>query len=202
MKKNEQKNKDTKNKIKRGVTTILIITLILVGTFFSLYLYINNEKGQNFNINDDTVQSDSVLEDLEIDIDGDGKKDKDVIGSITINSINLIKAPIKEGTDMTTLNEYIGHFPSTSILEGNVAFCGHNRGYLKNYFENLKNVSLGDEIIYETKYETKIYKISEVKKVQETDVSVLQASKDNKITLITCVENEPELRLCVVGTQK
>ena len=189
MKKNEQKNKDTKNKIKRGVTTILIITLILVGTFVSLYLYINNEKAQNFNINDDTVQSDSVLEDLEIDIDGDGKTDKDVIGSITINSINLIKAPIKEGTDMTTLNEYIGHFPSTGILEGNVAFCGHNRGYLKNYFENLKNVSLGDEI-------------SEVKKVQETDVSVLQASKDNKITLITCVENEPELRLCVVGTQK
>ena len=58
------------------------------------------------------------------------------------------------------------------------------------------------EIEYITKYETKKYEISEIKKIEETDLTVLNPTEDNRITLITCVENQRNLRLCVTGVEK
>ena len=56
------------------------------------------------------------------------------------------------------------------------------------------------KIEYITKYETKIYKINEIKEIEETDFSILEPTKENQITLITCVENQRTKRLCVIGT--
>ena len=89
--------------------------------------------------------------------DNQDQKEQGVIAYLTIPSISLTKAPVKEGTDMETLNNYLGHFTDSAYLEGNVAIAGHNRGYEKNYFENLDKVKQGDEITYQTKYQTKKY---------------------------------------------
>ena len=59
----------------------------------------------------------------------------------------------------------------------------------------------GDIITYITKYETKEYAVKEVKQIEETDLSVLNQTEDNRITLITCVENQKNLRQCVVGIE-
>ena len=39
-------------------------------------------------------------------------------------------------------------------------------------------------------------------KIEETDLTVLNPTEDNRITLITCVENQRNLRLCVTGVEK
>ena len=70
-------------------------------------------------------------------------------------------------------------------------------GYPVNYFGKLKDLQIGDEIIYKTKYGTKKYKVDIKTIIKDTDWSYLRNTEDNRITLITCVENKPELRRCI-----
>lgn len=70
-------------------------------------------------------------------------------------------------------------------------------GYPVNYFGKLKDLQIGDEIIYKTKYGTKKYKVHIKTIIKDTDWSYLRNTEDNRITLITCVENKPELRRCI-----
>ena len=55
----------------------------------------------------------------------------------------------------------------------------------------------GDIIKYSSALGNKEYKITTIKQIQETDWSMLEDTEDNRITIITCVRNRPELRLCV-----
>ena len=119
---------------------------------------------------------------------------------IEIPKINL-KAPIAEGTETDTLNTKIGHFSETDLTTGNIGLAGHNRGYEYNYFENLKKLKIDDEIIYKYLDYKKTYKIDKIEIIKNTDWSYLEKTDENKITLITCVENEPQYRRCVQGVE-
>ena len=150
-------------------------------------------------------EDEKVLETITIDNtkeDNEENAEKDIIGYLTIKSIGLEKAPIREGTEDSILEKAIGHFSETSYLEGNVCLAAHNRGYEHNYFENLKNIKEKDLITYTTKNEEKNYEVVEIEKIKEDDVSVLENTKENRITLITCVENEPQFRLCIIGKEE
>ncbi len=97
--------------------------------------------------------------------------------------------------------EYVGHFENTSKWEGNVGLAAHNRGYPINYFSKLKELKNGDNIIYNTEFGIKTYAVKTIKIIEDTDWSYLQNTKENKITLITCVENKPNQRLCIQGIE-
>ena len=120
---------------------------------------------------------------------------------IKIPKTNLI-APIKETINMDILNEYIGHFEETPDKEGNIGLAGHNRGYKKNYFENIHTLKIGDEIFYKKDNFEKTYVIDTIETIKNTNWSYLENTNENKITLITCIENKPELRLCIQATEK
>lgn len=75
-------------------------------------------------------------------------------------------------------------------------------GYPVNYFARLKELQIGDEIIYKTKNGTKYYSINIITIIEDIDWSYLQNSKEDKITLITCVENEPNKRRCIQANIK
>ena len=75
-------------------------------------------------------------------------------------------------------------------------------GYPINYFEKVKDLKQGDEIIYRTPYGEKTYIVTMYKVIEQTDWSYLQETEDNRITLITCVRNKPENRLCVQAREK
>ena len=141
------------------------------------------------------------IEDVIFDFEKEGEKTKDanIIAYLTIDSINLIEAPIAEGTSDDILNQYIGHFEETAYINGNIALCSHNRGYEKNYFENLKNVKIGDVVIYKTKNKQYKYEVSSIDKILETNLKVLEESDNAILTLITCVENQPKYRYCIIA---
>lgn len=122
------------------------------------------------------------------------------IWQVEIPAINLV-APISEGTSQEVMLEYVGHFEDTSKWNGNIGLAAHNRGYPINYFAKLKDLKMGNEIIYKTKQGTKKYKINSIKTIEDTDWSYLQKTKENKITLITCVANKPNNRLCIQGIE-
>lgn len=58
------------------------------------------------------------------------------------------------------------------------------------------------KIEYITKYETKEYTVNEIKEINETELSVLKPTEENRITLITCVANQRTKRLCVIGIEE
>lgn len=115
---------------------------------------------------------------------------------IVIPSIEL-EAMIDEGTSAQVMNKYVGHFENTSKWNGNVALAAHNRGYPVNYFANLKTVKEGEIVEYYWNGEKRVYKVETITKINDTDWTYLANTTDNRITLITCVENEPEYRRCV-----
>ncbi len=196
-KKEKEKNEKGKlSKKKKIIISISILVLIIVITITSILLvnYFNNKDKDESIIDTNTMSITNTSDDNQ-------EQEQGVIAYLTIPSISLTNAPVKEGTDMETLNNYLGHFTDSAYLEGNVAIAGHNRGYEKNYFENLDKVKQGDEITYQTKYQTKKYKVSEIKTIKDKDVYVIENTPENKITLITCVKNKGSLRLCIVGDE-
>lgn len=128
-------------------------------------------------------------------------KTKDESWKIIIPSISL-EANISEGTEKETMNKYVGHFEETSRENGNVGLAAHNRGYNVNYFSDIKKLKEGDEIIYKYNKFEKIYKVTKHIIIKDTDWNYLKETEENKITLITCVENEPEYRRCIQGIEK
>ena len=115
---------------------------------------------------------------------------------IEIPKINLY-APIEEGTEDEILNRSVGHFENTSRRNGNCGLAAHNRGYRVNYFSRVKELEKGDTIYYFVDGKKYQYKVNDILIIYETDWSMLDETKDNRITLLTCAENRAEYRLCV-----
>ncbi|MBR3832602.1 MAG: class D sortase [Mycoplasmataceae bacterium] len=153
----------------------------------------NNEKKSIENqYNDEKTATQNILSYNEL---------QNLEWKIMIPKINL-EAKIVEGTTDEILNEFVGHFEETSKNVGNIGLAAHNRGYKVNYFSDLKFLEIGDEILYvynNTEYK---YVIESKNIIKDTDWNWLENTKDNRITLITCVENEPKQRLCVQGVRK
>lgn len=120
---------------------------------------------------------------------------------IIISQISL-EASIAEGTSKEIMDKYVGHFEETSKKDGNIGLAAHNRGYAVNYFARIKELQEGDEIIYKYNDFEKVYTVVENKIIKDTDWNDLEETEENKITLITCVENEPEYRRCIQGIEK
>ena len=119
---------------------------------------------------------------------------------IQIPKIDL-DAHIAEGITSSVLLTAVGHFEETSKWQGNVGLAAHNRGYKCNFFQDIKNLQIGDEIIYTTANNKKVYKVQTNKVISQTDWSYLQNTKDNRITLITCEENRKDCRRCVQAVE-
>lgn len=119
---------------------------------------------------------------------------------ISIPTINL-KAQISEGTTKEVMDKYVGHFVDTGVIKGNICLGAHNRGYPVNYFENIKSLNKNDLIFYKKENKTYCFKIEIVTVIRDTDWTYLEETEDNRITLITCVENEPDYRRCVQAVE-
>lgn len=126
-------------------------------------------------------------------------KTQDVVNyewKLVIPKIN-VSANIKEGTSEEVINNYIGHFIQTPKENGNIGLVAASAGYKENYFENLKDLVEGDEIIYIKGNTKKQYKVITNVIIKQTDWTCLSSTKDNRITLITGILEKPEYRRCV-----
>ena len=117
------------------------------------------------------------------------------IGSLSIPKIN-VSGKVYEDESLENLSKGVGHFKSTSCWDGNVGFAGHNRGIAVT-FGKIHTLTAGDKIIYTTKLGTRTYEVFSVSQIKETDMSKLQRTNENIVTLITCVNDIPDLRWCV-----
>ena len=108
-----------------------------------------------------------------------------------------VETEIKEGTNGEIINNYVGHFEETSNLAGNIGLVAASAGYKENYFADLDNLVEGDVIIYIKGNYRKEYKVVTNVTIKQTDWTYLSKTKDNRLTLITGILEEPENRRCV-----
>ena len=122
------------------------------------------------------------------------------LGTLKIPAIGLT-VKVYQGTDSAALKKGAGHFTDTSIWDGNACFAGHNRG-VNNHFGKIHTLEAGDTITLTTLLGTRTYAVTSVEKVSVTDSSGTAATTDNRVTLYTCVMNQPEYRWCVTAIQQ
>ena len=129
----------------------------------------------------------------------DLKQSDGSIGTVSISRVGL-KAKVYEGATDASMAKGAGHYTGSSLYEGNIGLFGHNRGS-NAYFAKLKNVKIGDTVTYKTSVGTKTYEVVFVGTIASTDFSYLNEMGDNRITMITCIANQPSLRLCVQAVE-
>ena len=186
---------------RKGIVVSIIISLVIwISLNFILIQFNENQKKEvNTTLVLKTSQVNPIKENVEENIEIDEAVENQYKINewrIFISKINL-DAPILEGTTQEVLRRGVGHFTSTSKWDGNVVLAAHNRGYKYNFFQEIKRLEIGDIIEYQTEQGKRTYEVCGKEKIKETDLSILENTKENKLTLITCVENMPEYRLCI-----
>lgn len=203
----------------KGLLKIILILLccfIVIGTgAFVAYRYIQQQRQIQDNIsyiyniynNDNrqeiineyptTVNNNETTLGVPVESETNESQILNALATLEIPSINF-KDIVIEGTTQDALAQGIGLFEHSSILQGNVCLAGHNTS---RFFANLKNVKEGDIIKYSSCLGNREYEITTIKQIEETDWSMLEDTEDNRITIITCVKNQPTLRLCVQGIE-
>lgn len=178
---------------------LIILSLIITSVIF---IFLDQKVFYNFNQIFDNSLEITIPDKTEIYIENK-IEDKNIFNQwkLEIPKINL-SANIQEGTSMQVMNKNIGHFVETSKENGNIGLAAHNRGYKVNYFKNLKMLKKGDLVIYTYKGKSKNYIVNSSKIIKDTDWSKLNKSSMDKLTMITCVEDKPNYRLCVQAILK
>ena len=118
------------------------------------------------------------------------------VGKLSIPAIGIGTYYVWEGATTASMSKGVGHFSNTSVWDGNVGICGHNRGAIY-VIGGIKDLEPGDTISYTTSQGTRTYAVKTVATIQSNDWSYLESTADNRITLITCVAGNPSLRWCV-----
>jgi sortase A len=114
---------------------------------------------------------------------GTREAESHLVGLLEIPRLEL-STPVVEGDDGRTLAGAAGHLPDTPRPweRGNSAIAAHRDGL----FRPLANVRIGDDVVVHTPHGILNYKVRQTRVVRPTDLSVLQASAPQMLTLITC----------------
>ncbi|HUQ85969.1 MAG TPA: class D sortase [Vicinamibacterales bacterium] len=107
-----------------------------------------------------------------------------LVGMLDVPRLQL-STPVIEGDDNPTLKRAVGHLPDTPMPwdAGNSAIAGHRDGL----FRPLKDVKVGDEILFRTTRDRFRYRVTKTTIVKPDDLSVLAPQSNSAtLTLITC----------------
>lgn len=202
-------NKKNINIISFFVSVIIFLIILLILNLFTkkssnnFYSYQNQEKN-----NKQLSSNENIIKDISINEISNWK--------IEIEKLNL-NANIKEGTSKEIIKNNIGHYTNSNILCGIIALKAYNIGEKNNYFANLKELQIDDEINYTVNEVEIIYKVisnkiiennaledsqKEYTQIYEYIQSQNNFSKKNILILITYVKDMPNKFRCVIAEKK
>lgn len=167
------------------------------------YEYLNNVENEDQKFRNDIDHNiDKVNKITQIE-ENLAPNDTNIIGVLKINKLQ-VEAPIRDGTSQEIMRTSIGHFYESDYWNGNVSLASHNGGTNAHFFEKINTLNENDEIEYITKQGTRKYRVKSIKKIENTDWSLVVKNNnqsENTITLVTCIDNQPNYRLCVRGVE-
>ncbi len=171
--------------------------LSILNPFYKNSIQVKFKESNQQNYNNTNNELSNIKEEYK---ENNSKQNNEEIWKIEIPAISLV-AQIREGTTQEVLDKYVGHFTETYKMQGNIGLAAHNRGHNVNYFARLKELKRGDEIYYQYKSFKTTYVVEEHIIIEDTNWSYLEDTKENILTLITCVENEPNYRRCIQAVE-
>jgi sortase A len=106
-----------------------------------------------------------------------------LVGRVDIPRVG-VSAIVREGDDTATLQHAVGHIPDTALPgePGNAGLAGHR----DTFFRGLRNVRAGDRISVTTPAGVIEYVVRGTRIVDPDDVSVLNPTEPQTLTLVTC----------------
>lgn len=186
-------------KLKITMLFLLILCVFSILIIALKGIYIKNIERENINNIEIALENDNRK--VEESKQKEGRVLPDgAVGLLIIPSIG-VNAPIREGTNADIIKYTIGHFENTNLWYGNVALASHNEGSYAHYFSRINELKNGEEIIYVTNMGERRYSVYESKIIKETNIDILKNTKENIITLVTCVKGQRHNRLCVIGKE-
>ena len=98
------------------------------------------------------------------------------------------ESPVREGVSQGVLADSLGHEPDTASIGeiGNCVIAGHRNYSFGKYFNRLNEVKLGDKIYVDTLSDTFEYEVTDIKVVEPDDISALNQTDEEILTLYTC----------------
>ena len=133
-----------------------------------------------------------VQQDTEVNI-GD-----DMAGVLEIASADILEPVYRGPLSEEKLRNGVSFLEDTDNLEmQNIPIAGHRVEGAGIRFNYIDRASIGDEINFITRDETRVYEITEMFEVDPSEVGVLDqtAGDPQELTLITCEEYNPETLL-------
>lgn len=126
------------------------------------------------------------------------------LGVLSIPKLSLSVNVFQSESEMESMTKGIAHFGYTSAWDGNIGLCAHNINFdlSDGYFKNIHQLQKGDEVRFSTELGERVYTVSSVKEIADTDWTGLGRTPDNRITMITCISGKPDLRLMVQAVEK
>ena len=114
---------------------------------------------------------------------GHSTASQNLIGRIEIPRLGL-SAMVVEGADSGVLRRAVGHLPSTPLPgeSGNAVVTAHR----DSFFRPLKDIRKDDAIRFTTPSGKYFYRVVSMTVVEPSDLSVVNRTADETLTLITC----------------
>jgi LPXTG-site transpeptidase (sortase) family protein len=105
------------------------------------------------------------------------------------------------GATLESMGKGAAHFSFTGLDNGNIGLIGHNRGTRTGFFSFVKLLQDGDIIKLEIDGTVRVFEVFIRTTVDDTDFTHLQQFGDNRLTLVTCVEDESNKRRVAVARE-
>ena len=149
------------NKFNINLLSTLISAIIFI--FIILVIKINQNE---YTVNNYLDNSSNDIIETTQNID-----EKDIKNwTLKIESLKM-QANIKQMEKDIPDENSIGHFKETNILGNNIAIIAYNYGKKNNYFSNIKDLKIGEKIIYTVNEETRIYQVISNKIIEKNSLN-------------------------------
>lgn len=169
-------------RIGAGVLLIVVSTSAIGYSLYTRYTSHHKMDSVQESVEDTLVAGSDITHDMDT---------KDVSEGVAILEAPKIqlKAPICDGVDKDTLSYAVGHFPNTPDYGsvGNCCVAGHRSAIYNCILNDVDNLEIGDSIFISKKTGEKFeYTLYDKKVVIPNNTSVLENTKDTRLTIVTC----------------
>jgi sortase A len=108
-----------------------------------------------------------------------------VVGRLEIHRLH-VSTLVVEGDDAAALRLGVGHVPGSALGtpygSGNTVLAGHR----DTFFRCLRDIHVGDEVVLDIAGDLNRYRVTGLRIVPPSDVSVMKSAGTQQLTLITC----------------
>lgn len=113
-----------------------------------------------------------------------------------------VSTAILEGPTLAILNKHDGVWHQTGTITDNFVVAGHRFKYLPpntSTFYNLGEIEVGDTILVDWYGIRHIYTVSETKRIDQNDTSILKPTGTSEVTVYTCYDKRQTQRIVVIA---